>query len=59
MKHRTLLTFEVTKELKDKIEKYAKNHRANGHSCPLKASAFCRMAIENFIEELGTKKERS
>ena len=55
MKHRTLLTFEVTKELKDKIKEEAKNYSVNGYNCPLKASAFCRMAIEKFIKELETK----
>ena len=56
MKHRILLTFEVTKELKGKIEKCAKNYSVNGYSCPLKASAFCRMAIEKLIKDLEDKK---
>jgi len=58
MKHRTLLTFEVSKELKGKIEKYAKNYKTNGYNCPLKASAFCRMAIEKLIKELEDVKKK-
>ena len=58
MKHRTLLTFEVTKELKDKIKEVANNYSVNGYSCPLKSSAFCRMAIEILIERLEDVKTK-
>ena len=56
MKHRTLLTFEVTKELKNKIEEVAKNYKVDGYNFHIKASAFCRIAIEKYIKELEDKK---
>jgi hypothetical protein len=56
MKKREYIIFEVDSIFKKKIIKIAENHKANGVNCPLKLSAFCRMAIENFIEELESKK---
>lgn len=56
MKNRKYIIFEVNKELKSKITETASNYKANGVRCPLKSSAFCRMAIENFIKEIENKK---
>lgn len=53
MKKREYIIFELSKELKKKIAKVADNYKADGVSCPLKSSAFCRMAIEKYIKELN------
>lgn len=56
MKNRKYIIFEVKDYLKKKIAEVAKNYRFNGVMCPLTSSAFCRMAIEKFINELEAKK---
>lgn len=56
MRKREYIIFEVDEDMKKKIAKVAKNYKADGINCPLKSSAFCRMAIENFIEKLEIKK---
>lgn len=59
MKNRKYIIFEVKEYFKKKIAEMALNYKANGVSCPLKSSAFCRVAIEKYIKELEDKGEWS
>lgn len=58
MKNRKYIIFEVKEYFKEKIAEVAKNYKFNGVRCPLTSSAFCRMAIEKFINELENVKKK-
>ena len=54
---KTIMGFEVSKELKERIIKAGKNFKIGNVTIPLTVSQFCRIAIDKLLNEIENLKE--
>ena len=52
---RIMVYFQADQEFKDELIKAGKSFKADGISCPLSISGFCRIAVEKLIAEERSK----